>query len=310
VSHVLVRNLTIDGAQNGIRIKSDPSRGGLVHDVTYENVCIRGVTNPIVLTPHYTNFSGDLLPQYREISLRNVHVLTPGYYIFSGLDSQHVLGVTLDDVFADDLQAAHLLAADARITLGPAGGNLVPSGQNVQVTRSRERRPGTPLACASRFLPFPALPTAPRLVVKVPPVDRTLYVAADGTGDYYSIQRAIEVAPATGALISVAPGIYHEALTIAKPHIVLRSPYTDAARTVVVAPENADSSPTVTVTANDFLAENLTFESGSGQSAKPERSPQPVALRVSGSHDVFSNVRLLGRTVHAGPLSGAAGGPP
>ena len=32
VSHVLVRNLTIDGAQNGIRIKSDPSRGGLVQD--------------------------------------------------------------------------------------------------------------------------------------------------------------------------------------------------------------------------------------------------------------------------------------
>ncbi|MHB8816283.1 MAG: glycoside hydrolase family 28 protein, partial [Steroidobacteraceae bacterium] len=32
VSHVLVRNLTIDGSLNGIRIKSDPSRGGLVHD--------------------------------------------------------------------------------------------------------------------------------------------------------------------------------------------------------------------------------------------------------------------------------------
>lgn len=30
VSHVLVRNLTIDGARNGIRIKSDPSRGGCV----------------------------------------------------------------------------------------------------------------------------------------------------------------------------------------------------------------------------------------------------------------------------------------
>ncbi|HVS78433.1 MAG TPA: glycosyl hydrolase family 28 protein, partial [Steroidobacteraceae bacterium] len=85
VSHVLVRNLTIDGAQNGIRIKSDPSRGGLVQDVKYENVCIRNVTNPIVLTPHYTNFSGALDPEYRDISLRNVHVLTPGYYIFSGL---------------------------------------------------------------------------------------------------------------------------------------------------------------------------------------------------------------------------------
>jgi polygalacturonase len=310
VSHVLVRNLTIDGALNGIRIKSDPSRGGLVHDVTYENVCIRGVTNPIVLTPHYTNFSGSLLPQYRGISLRNVHVLSPGYYIFSGLDPQHVLGVTLDDVFAEGLQPTHLLAADARITLGPAVGSLVPTGRNVEVTRSRDSRPGTPLACASRFVPFPALPTAPRLAVKVPPADRTLYVAADGTGDYYSIQRAIDVAPAAGALISVAPGIYRERLTIGKPHIVLRSPYTDPGRTVVVAPDDAASSATVTVTADDLLAENLTFESDSGRHAKGTQPPQAIALRVSGRHDVFRNVRVLGKTIHAGQSSGATGDSP
>lgn len=293
VSHVLVRNVTIDGAANGIRIKSDPSRGGLVHDVTYENVCIRNVANPIVLTPHYTNFSGSLLPQYSDISLRNVHVLTPGYYIFSGLDAHHVLGVTLDDVFADGVDAAHMLAADARITLGPALGNLAPDGKDVAITRAPDSHPGVPLACASRFVPFPALPMAPRLAVEVPPVDHTLYVAADGTGDFYSIQRAIDVAPATGALISVAPGVYRETLTISKPHIVLRSPYGDNARTVVASPAAA-ASPTVSVTADYFLAENLTFRSGAGA-----ESSQSVALRVSGKHDVFRNVRVLGKTVHA-----------
>jgi polygalacturonase len=293
VSHVLVRNLTIDGSTNGIRIKSDPSRGGLVQDVTYENVCIRNVTNPIVLTPHYTNFSGGFLPQYRDISLRNVHILTPGYYVFSGLDPQHVLGVTLDNVYAAGVDAAHMVAADARVILGPAVGNLAPSGRDVTVSRASGSRPGVPLMCASRFVPFPALPTAPRLAVKVPPVDNTLYVAADGTGDYYSIQRAIDVAPATGALISVAPGVYHETLTISKPHIVLRSPYRDSARTLVVAPADAVSSATVTVSANDFLAENLTFQSDSGR-----HSSQSVALEVSGKHDVFRNVRVLGKTVH------------
>jgi len=150
-------------------------------------------------------------------------------------------------------------------------------------------------------VPFPALPTAPRLAVKVPPVDRTLYVAADGTGDYYSIQRAIDVAPATGALISVAPGTYREALTIDKPHIVLRSPYEDAAKTVVLGPGDASSTATVTVTADDFLAENLTFESGSGQPhSKAPRASHAVALSVSGERDVFRNVRVLGKTVHAG----------
>src|SRR6185437_611846 len=198
---------------------------------------------------------------YRDIFLRDVRVLTPGYYIFSGLDPQHVLGVSLDNVFAAAVDAPHMLAMDARISLGPALGNLVPAGQNVAVSRVPGSRPGTPLACASRFVPFPPSLHAPRLAVKVPPVDETLYVAADGTGDYYSIQRAIDVAPASGALISVAPGVYQEALTIGKPHIVLQSPYKETGKTVIAAPGGAGSAPAVTVTANDFLAENLTFRS-------------------------------------------------
>ncbi|MGH8179938.1 MAG: pectinesterase family protein [Steroidobacteraceae bacterium] len=297
VSHVLVRNLTIDGSLNGIRIKSDPSRGGLVHDVKYRNVCIRNVTNPIVLTPHYTNFSGSHNPQYRDISLRDVHAVTPGYYIFSGLDSQHLLEVSLDNVFADDVDAAHLLAMDARITLGPSLGNLVPSGQGVTVNRMPDSRPGTPIACASRFVPFPALPSAPRIAVAVLPVDTIMYVAADGTGDFWSIQRAIDVAPATGAVISVAPGTYRETLKIDKAHIVLRSPYEDAGKTIVVSPADPASSPTVTVSANDVRVENMTFQSGSGQAQAMSAGSQPVALSVSGERDIFKNVRVLGKTV-------------
>lgn len=298
VSHMVVRDLTIDGALNGIRIKSDPSRGGLVQDVSYGNVCIRDVTNPIVLTPHYTNYSGTLLPEYHGITLRDVRVLTPGYYIFSGLDPQHVLDVSLDDVFAEGVDEPHMLAVDARITLGPSLGNLQPSGQDVFVSRTPGSRPGTPLACASRFVPFPELPTAPRLAMKVPPVDRTLYVAADGTGDYYSIQRAIDGAPAGGALISVAPGTYREALRIGKSHIVLRSPYADASRTIIVAPRGAAA---VTVSADDFLAENLTFASDSGEARpKPTTAASSAAVSVSGKRDIFRNVRVLGKTVHPG----------
>lgn len=305
VNHVLVRNLTIDGALNGIRIKSDPTRGGLVQNVRYENVCIRNATNPIVLTPHYTNFTGTHNPEYRDIFLRDVHILTPGYYIFSGLDPQHVLGVTLDNVFADGVTPSHVLAMDARVVIGPSLGSLVPSGRNVIASRTPGSRPGTPLACSSRFVPFPALPTAPRLAVTVPPVDHTLYVAADGTGDYWSIQRAIDVAPTTGAVISVAPGIYRETLTIAKPHIVLRSAYTDAARTLVVPPK--DASATVSVSANDFLAENLTFATASGEAhTASSGASEAIALKVTGRRDVFKNVRVLGRTVSVGGGSNAA----
>ncbi len=309
VSHVLVRNLTIEGATNGIRIKSDPSRGGPVEGITYENVCIRGVTNPIVLTPHYTDFPGELIPEYRNITLRNVHILTPGEYVFAGLDAQHQLGVTLDNVFADGLNDSHVFSDFAQVTMGPALGNLEPSGTNVTVAQAPDGRSGLALSCAARFAPFPDLKSAPQLIVEVPPQDRTLYVAADGTGDYYSIQRAIDVAPASGALISVAPGTYHEVLTINKPHIVLRSPYGDASKTMVVAGKSSGTSggtlnsATVNVLADDFLAENISFvnDFNSTHPQLPQGS-QALALLVRGDRDIFENVRMLGNqdTLYAG----------
>ena len=309
IAHVLVRDLSIDGASNGIRIKSDPSRGGLVQDIHYENVCIRNVTNPIVLTPHYTDFPGELIPQYRDITLRNVHVLTPGEYLFAGLDAQHRLGVTLDNVVAEGLNDSHVLSEYANITLGPALGNLEPQGSAVAVAHTSDAHPGVAQSCAARFVPFPALKTAPRLAVEVPPVDKTLYVAVDGTGDYYSIQRAIDVAPAGGAVISVAPGTYHEVLSINKPNIVLRGPYDDAAKTVVVAGKSSGTaggtlnSATVNVLANDFLAENISFVNDFNRT-HPQlyQGSQAVALLVRGDRAIFENVRILGNqdTLYAG----------
>lgn len=301
VSHMLVKGLSIDGAQNGIRIKSDPSRGGFVHDITYQNVCMRNVTNPIVLTPHYTNFTGHHIPEYRHITLRNLRILTSGYYIFAGLNAQYKLGVTLDNVFADDLGKSHILASDADITLGPQLGNLVPRGSDVTVAHAAGSHPGHPLDCASSFVPFPSLAKAPQLAGKVPPVDHTLYVAADGTGDYYSIQRAINVAPSTGAVISVAPGAYHEVLTITKPNITLRSPYKDAGKTVIVADKSAGTSggthnsATVNVLANNFFAKNLTIENNyDATHPNVKNGRQAVALLVRGDRDIFDNMRFIG----------------
>jgi len=309
IAHVLVRNLTIEGATNGIRIKSDPSRGGLVQDVTYENVCIRNVTNPIVLTPRYTNFSGDLIPQYRDITLRNVHIMTPGDYTFAGLDTQHELGVMLDNVFAEGLGDSHVFSEFARITKGPALGNFEPQGPNVTLAQAPGGRPGSAWPCAARFVAFPALKSAPQLMVEVPPVDETLYVAVDGTGDYYSIQRAIDVAPAGGAVISVGPGIYHEVLTISKPHIVLRGPYDDASMTQVVADKSSGTaggtlnSATVNVLAADFLAQNISFVNDFNRThPQLPQGSQAVALLVRADRAIFENVHILGNqdTLYAG----------
>ena len=66
-SAIRVADLSIDGADNGIRIKSNSSRGGPVHDVVYEDVCIRNTTNPIYMDSNYS-FRGavsDWQPSFR-----------------------------------------------------------------------------------------------------------------------------------------------------------------------------------------------------------------------------------------------------
>ena len=318
VDHMLVDDLTIDGADNGIRIKSDRSRGGLVHDVRYHNVCMRNVKNPLLFTPLYTTFSGDLLPIYRDITLKDIHILTAGTYTLLGLDAQHMLGLTLDNVFADDQQHSTIISKDAEISIGSRRGNLEPAGDGVSIKQTAGSKPGTQLSCNARFVPFPATGTAPEMASIAPAEDKTLYVAADGTGEYSSIQRALDAAPREGALVLVAPGTYREVLTIDKPNIRLRSTNPDASKTVVVNDRSAGAnggtlhSATVNVTGDYFFAENITFENDFNRThPQLPAGSQALALLVTGDRDVFHNVRLLGNqdTLYAGSRNCAPDGP-
>jgi len=184
----------------------------------------------------------------------------------------------------------------------------VPAGADVKVDATGAK-PGTPLDCNGRFVDFPDISSAPTAAMRVPPEDATLYVAQTGTGDYYSIQRAIDVAPATGAVISIGPGTYRERLVVGKPNIVLRSQDTDARRTVIVFDASAGSegethkSATVEVRGVNFRAENLTFANDFNR-AHPQtpKGSQALALLVAADRAVFRNVRVLGNqdTLYAG----------
>ena len=221
VDHLLVDDLTIDGADNGLRIKSDRGHDGLVHQVVFSNISIRNVPNPLVFTPHYTSSAATASPSTRTSRLktsrahaRRVHLL--------GLDADHKLEIKLDNVFADDQKDSLFYDQDANITVGAKAGNLEPKGDDVAITQTPGSSPGEPLACDARFVPFPEDKTAPEIAGKIPPEDKTLYVAADGTGDYYSIQRALDMAPkAGGAVLSVSPGVYREVITVDKPNITI-----------------------------------------------------------------------------------------
>lgn len=126
-----------------------------------------------------------------------------------------------------------------------------------------------------------------------------LVVAADGSGQFRTVQAAIEAAPSQSArpvVIRLKPGIYREKVVVptTKPHLVLRGD--DAARTVITYADhvgaNGISTPTsysVLVRAADFTAENITFENAAGYTAG-----QAVALHVEADRAAFRHCRLVG----------------
>jgi polygalacturonase len=176
VEHMLVDGLTIDGADNGIRIKSDRSRGGLVHDITYRNICMRNVNNPLAFLPFYTDVDGELIPVFRDIRLEDVRILTKGSFTFLGMDSGHKLGLTLNNVYADDIKHSSIIAKDAEFSIGAHSGNLEPTGVDVAIQKNPASPRQKPVQCGGRFVPYPQLAQAPEMAGAPPPVDVMPYV--------------------------------------------------------------------------------------------------------------------------------------
>ena len=157
-SAIRVTDLSIDGADNGIRIKSNSARGGLVRDISYEDVCIRGTKNPILMDTHYSGNgyteSGERIPDFRDIVLRNVWIQGPGKITLDGFDGARRLGLTFDGVVLNPVESIPITASHADVTLGPGPVNFVPSGPDVNIAGKPEKGPRGP--CEEKFVPYPA----------------------------------------------------------------------------------------------------------------------------------------------------------
>ena len=182
VSHILVTDLSLDGPDNAIRIKSNGSRGGLTQDVLYDDVCIRNSPNPITLDTAYSAngpLKGNSPPSMAGITLHNVRVSGGGKISFNGYDQQHRIAATLDGVQLTD-QATYTYSLNhADLTLGPGPVNLQlpagadstiqiipPQGTSSQGASSHgtsshgtasQKTPSTavPASCADKFVDFP-----------------------------------------------------------------------------------------------------------------------------------------------------------
>jgi polygalacturonase len=172
-SFLLVDGLTEDHTTSGIRIKSNVTRGGPVHDLTYQNICMRGVKNPIAISPYYTNqttegfedpkYTGDRIPDYKAITIRNVIDTTPGDVLIAGLSDDHRTEVTLDGLRIDGISPQQVHGHFATVTLGPLGTNLNFSATDIKVipakavsaTATADAATSQPaFSCEEKFVPM------------------------------------------------------------------------------------------------------------------------------------------------------------
>jgi polygalacturonase len=106
ISDMLVRRCSIDGADNGIRIKSMRGAGGLVENVRYTDITMKNVANAIVLDLNYVDnnrpdFKGDpkKVPTIRNVLIENVTVESArNAGKITGLPDSKITDVTLRNV--------------------------------------------------------------------------------------------------------------------------------------------------------------------------------------------------------------------
>lgn len=140
---------------------------------------------------------------------------------------------------------------------------------------------------------------------------KKLTVAADGSGQFKTVQQAVDSAPDGNVLIQIKPGEYRDLVAIPANGVELRGMGKRPQDVVLVydnsagtpAPAGSSGAPTlgtgrsatVTVTGDDFTASNLTIANDfEKHHARSNQGSQAVALRVTGDREVFRHVRLLG----------------
>lgn len=131
-----------------------------------------------------------------------------------------------------------------------------------------------------------------------------LFVAADGSARFKSVQAAIMSVPSGSrekpVVIHIAPGTYQELIYLQREKDFFKLVGANPTNTILSfslyagitnaegRPIGTFKTPSTTIDADDFMAENLTFENAAGPIG------QALAIRVDGDRAAFRNCRFLG----------------
>jgi len=173
VRNVHVYDNSFNGAEEGLRIKSDYARGGEVSNIWYDNICIKDTINALLFTPYYSTkalpAAGPLIPNFHDIYLNNVRlqghettVKLMGFEANTGGfgNPQYPLVMSLKNVVADDPSKISLISSDANLTLN--GVNLPISAdvaRRIQVNGQSTLAvsPANVVDCSRAYVDFPTL---------------------------------------------------------------------------------------------------------------------------------------------------------
>jgi polygalacturonase len=174
-AYLLVDGLVEDHTSSGIRIKSNVTRGGSVHDLTYRDICMRNVANPIAISPYYTNqttegfidpgYTGTNIPDYKRILIDDLLATTPGNVLIAGWNDDHRTEIALRNVHVDGIHPdqvhmnfVDVVAIDTNLDLHGKSVRVLDVGKGSEITfgmdtGSREASRG-PFSCRNAFVPM------------------------------------------------------------------------------------------------------------------------------------------------------------
>ena len=154
---------------NGIRIKSDESRGGVVDQISYTDVCLRDMVNGILISTAYNPlFAGMSYPDFGVLKFKNIRgvtcmALNPSVVTMEGYNATLKPDITLDNVQFDNLNPEVGVATEfANFHLGPGPVNFADRLDDFRgamiMTDVRDPSMSAPKECKFPKLPAPQPP--------------------------------------------------------------------------------------------------------------------------------------------------------
>jgi polygalacturonase/pectin methylesterase-like acyl-CoA thioesterase len=324
--NILVQRCTFQNTGTAIRIKSARTRGGLIQDVVYRDITMKDVDAAIYINLYYYDKEEAKDPQpapvtrttpmIRDVLISNVTcVNAKSAGEITALPESAATGITLENVSITSWtgfsiqDAKGLEFKNVSFTTSPKPPEPSPSPTpSEEPTSSQTPMPGTSPAGTKATGPHasPAQTAVPLTPAQKAAVKTgKITVAADGSGDFSTVQGAINAAPdepqgGTPFLVHLKPGTYHEIITVPAQKGAMTMEGDNAATTIITGSNAAATldanglplgtfrSATAFIQADGFTARNVTFQNSFG------RGSQALAISVTGDRAAFHSCRFIG----------------